>query len=261
MRLRLALVQFARGEERRENLRRMLGLLSTLSGVGLVCLPENWLGREVLGEEEWGEVLGALGEEAERGRFSLLTGGAYLRRGRRIFSSCHALDARGRVVGRFDKLFPSQSMGERNFLSAGERSGPLRLGGVRVGVVVCVDALYPEPCRFLCSGGAQLLLNPSNIPENRVGTWRHVGVTRAVENGVFFAFINNTRTSYPDGRRVVGHSFLASPRGEILAEAGGEEAVLEAAVDLSQLREARSRWPFLRDARRFWRSAGRAPGG
>jgi predicted amidohydrolase len=261
MRLRLALVQFARGEEREENLRRMLGLLSTLSGVKLVCLPENWLGRELLGEGEWREVLEALGEEARRGGFSLLTGGAYLQRGRRIFSSCYALDARGRVVGRFDKLFPSQSTGERSFLSAGRESGPLRLGGARVGAVVCVDALYPEPCRLLCSRGAQLLLNPSNIPQNRVETWRHVGVTRAVENGVFFAFVNNTLSSYPDGRRVVGHSFLASPRGEILAEAGEEETLLEATVDLSLLREVRSRWPFLRDSRRFWRSAGSAPVG
>jgi len=251
VKLRLALVQFARGKDKEGNLDRMLGLLSTLSGVELVCLPENWLGGEVLGEEEWEKVLEALGEKTEEGGFFLLTGGAYLRRGKRIFSSCHVLDARGREVGRFDKLFPSRSIGERAFVSGGREAPPLRLGRIRVGAVICVDALYPEPCRRLSLRGAQLLLNPSNIPENRVETWRHLGVTRAVENGVFFAFVNNTRTNYPDGRRVVGHSFLASPKGELLAEAGEEETVLEVTVDLSVLREVRERWPFLRDARRF----------
>ncbi len=256
MRLRLALVQFARGEEKEENLEHMLDLLSTLSGAGLVCLPENWVGREVLEEEEWKKVLGLLGEAAREGRFSLLTGGTYLRRGEEILSSCYALNEQGKVVGRSDKLFPSQSTGERSFLSRGREFGPFTLGGVKLGVVVCVDALYPEPCRTLSARGAQLLLNPSNIPENRVGTWRHVGVARAVENGVFFAFVNNTRSCYPDGRRVVGHSFLVSPTGELLAEAGEEETILEHEVDLSALKEVRLRWPFLRDTGRFWRRAG-----
>ncbi|MEM3012813.1 MAG: carbon-nitrogen hydrolase family protein [Candidatus Hadarchaeales archaeon] len=259
MGLRLALVQFARGERREENLRRMLDLLSTISGADLVCLPENWVGREVLEEGEWREVLGELGEIAREGRFSLLTGGAYLRRGGRILSSCYALEERGRVVGRSDKLFPSQSTGERSFLSRGREFGPFTLGGVKLGVVVCVDALYPEPCRALSARGAQLLLNPSNIPENRVGTWRQVGVTRAVENGVFFAFVNNTHSTYPDGRKVVGHSFLVSPTGEVLAEAGEEETILEGEVNLSVLREVRSRWPFLRDTGRFWRRTGFSP--
>lgn len=260
MGLRLALVQFARGEEREENLRRMVDLLSTVSGVDLVCLPENWLGREVLEEKEWEKVLEILAEISKNGKFSLLTGGAYLKEGRKILSKCYALDSEGRTVGRSDKLFPSLSTGERSFLGKGEVFGPLRLAGTKLGVVICVDVLYPEPCRVLCSRGAQLLLNPSNIPENRVETWRHVGVTRAVENGVFFAFVNNTGSHYPDGRRVVGHSFVVSPKGELLAEAGEEETVLKVGLNFSLLEEARSRWPFLRDTSRWWRK-GRFFGG
>lgn len=253
MKLRLALAQFSRGEEREENLRRMLDLLSTVSGVDLVCLPENWLGRVILEEGEWERVLEALAEAGREGRFSLLTGGTYLKEGRTVLSKCYALDSEGRVVGRSDKLFPSQSTGERSFLSRGRVFGPLKLAGTKLGVVICVDALYPEPCRILCSRGAWLLLNPSNIPENRVETWRHVGVTRALENGVFFAFVNNTGSRYPDGRRVVGHSFVVSPTGEFLAEAGEEETVLRVELDFSLTEEARSRWPFLKDTSGWWR--------
>ncbi|MEM2265922.1 MAG: carbon-nitrogen hydrolase family protein [Candidatus Hadarchaeales archaeon] len=253
MGLRLALAQFTRKEKREENLRHMIDLLSTVSGVDLVCLPENWLGGEVLEEKEWKGILEILAEMSRNGRFSLLTGGTYLREGKKILSKCYALNNEGKTVGRFDKLFPSKSTGERSFLSRGEVFGPLRLAGTKVGVVICVDALYPEICRALCSRGAQLLLNPSNIPENRVETWKHVGVTRALENGVFFAFVNNTGSHYPDGRRVVGHSFVVSPKGELLMEAGEEETVLKVELDFSLLKEARSRWPFLEDTSKWWK--------
>ncbi|MEM0359312.1 MAG: carbon-nitrogen hydrolase family protein [Candidatus Hadarchaeales archaeon] len=251
--MRLALVQFARGEKREENLRRMVDLLSTISRVDLVCLPENWLGREVLEEKEWEGVLEVLAEISRDGKFFLLTGGTYLREGKKILSKCYALNNEGKIVGRSDKLFPSKSTGERSFLSRGEIFGPLKLAGTKVGVVICVDVLYPEVCRVLCSRGVQLLLNPSNIPENRVETWKYVGVTRALENGVFFAFVNNTSSYYPDGRRVVGHSFVVSPKGELLTEAGEEETILKVGLNFSLLKEARSRWPFLEDTSKWWR--------
>jgi len=68
-----------------------------------------------------------------------------------------------------------------------------------------------------------------------------------VENGVFYAFVNNTSSEYPDGRKITGRSFVASPQGDILVEGGEEEEIIECRLDLSVLNRARSRWPFLKD--------------
>ena len=70
---------------------------------------------------------------------------------------------------------------------------------------------------------------------------------------VFYTFINNTLTTYPDGRRVAGQSYVTNPNGDLIFQAGEEEGVFELDLDLSQIDEIRKRWPYLSDIekRRF----------
>ncbi|MGH7929356.1 MAG: nitrilase-related carbon-nitrogen hydrolase, partial [Candidatus Binatia bacterium] len=47
-----------------------------------------------------------------------------------------------------------------------------------------------------------------------------------------------------------GHSFVAGPFGEIVAQAGGNrEEILLAKCDRGKIEEIRQSWPFLRDRR------------
>lgn len=133
------------------------------------------------------------------------------------------------------------------FLSPGKGTRVFEMDGLRIGVMICADALYPEISRSLASKGAWIISNPSNIPEDRLGMWKHVGITRAIENGIFYVFINNTATQYPDGRRITGHSFIAAPDGEVVFEADEDEQVTICELDLTLVTAIRSKWPFLRD--------------
>ena len=46
-----------------------------------------------------------------------------------------------------------------------------------------------------------------------------------------------------------GHSFVAGPQGEMLAEAGIEPTTLIVDVDMKRSENVRRWWPFLRDRR------------
>jgi N-carbamoylputrescine amidase len=53
-----------------------------------------------------------------------------------------------------------------------------------------------------------------------------------------------------DGLEFWGQSFVAGPQGQLLAKAAiDREEILLAQVDLAQIDDTRTHWPFLRDRR------------
>jgi N-carbamoylputrescine amidase len=74
-----------------------------------------------------------------------------------------------------------------------------------------------------------------------------------VSNGCFVASVNRIGREAPaggDGIEFWGQSFVAGTSGELLARASvGKEEVLLARIDLGQIDDTRTHWPFLRDRR------------
>jgi len=253
LKLRIALVQFGRDElDKPKNVDRMLSTLSEIKNADIVCLPEAWTGKGLLLEEvECESLVSSLCQLAAKNGYNLLTGGLFNRRGEKIFDTCHVINRKGKEIGFYDKRFPSAAFNEREFVSPGNVSPVFKVDNVNIGVLVCVDALYPELARSLALNNACIIFNPSNIPQNRSELWKHISVTRAAENTVFYVFVNNTNTRYPDGRIVKGHSVVAAPDGEVLLEAGEEEKVFQVELDLSQIDMIRKRWRYLNDIRQL----------
>jgi len=253
LKLRIALVQFGRDElDKPKNVDRMLSTLSEIKVADIVCLPEAWTGRGLFLEEKECELLlSSLCRLAAEKGYNLLAGGLFNRRGEKIFDTCHIISRNGKVIGFCDKRFPSTAFNEREFTSPGNVSPVFKVDNVNIGILICVDALYPELARNLALNNASIIFNPSNIPQNRSELWKHVSVTRAAENTVFYVFVNNTNTRYPDGRMVKGRSIVAAPDGEVILEASEEEKVFQIEVDLNQIDRIRKRWRYLNDIRKL----------
>jgi predicted amidohydrolase len=118
-------------------------------------------------------------------------------------------------------------------------------GPVRVGAMICYDREFPESARLLMLKGAELILTPNACPMelNRLSQLR----ARAFENMLAVA-----TCSYPDsvpdcngGSSVFdGVAYLpelAGSRDTCLLQAGGEEGVYLAGLDLDMLRAYRGR--------------------
>ena len=130
-----------------------------------------------------------------------------------------------------------------------------RLGEVSVGSMICYDREFPESARVLAMNGAELILTPNACPMeiNRLCQLRG----RAFENLTAIATVN-----YPLGKPDCnGHSTLfdGTPwqdgvpwggRDMCVLEAGEEEGVYLAELDLTLLRKTRSEEPYGPDYRR-----------
>ena len=133
----------------------------------------------------------------------------------------------------------------------------------RIGVLICWDQWFPEAARLTAMQGAAVLFYPTAIgwhPREKAAfgaeqreAWRLVQRGHAVANGVYVAAVNRVGHEIPaaggDGLEFFGASFVAGPMGELLAEAGQEEAVLVARVDGERIEAVRRGWPFFRDRR------------
>ncbi len=247
--MKIALVQPARDRlDKERNFQTVIRLLGNIRDVEIVCLPENWAGVVIFSEAELAEVLALLGRYAQKGHYMLLTGSLIVAHKDYKIARGHVIGPDGAVLGYTEKIFPSNAVGERGFLRPGERLPIFITETARFGIAICVDLFYPELIRSLAQRDIQILFNPSNIPENRIGLWRSLLCARAAENTIFVVFANNTKSFYPDDRPVSGHSMVVSPRGDVLFEADDAEGVYTVELDLTQIAEARKRWPYLTDS-------------
>lgn len=164
-------------------------------------------------------------------------------------SVCPMVSEKG-LINYSEKIYPSRATGERMGISSGNRLGIVDVNGWRVGCIICVDAMYPELPRLLARHGVDIIINPSSISVDRVPLWRSLGLIRAFENSAYFASAMGTGYKYPDGRDVLGGSFVASPNGEfILTVDLGNEGLFTAIIDYNEIEYARSRRGYVDDLR------------
>ena len=94
--------------------------------------------------------------------------------------------------------------------------------GVKLGMMICFDWIFPEAARTLALAGARIIAHPSNL----VLPWcPEAMITRSLENGVFTMTANRIgrelRTDTP--LEFIGLSQVVSPLGKRLAQLGSDE--------------------------------------
>jgi len=176
------------------------------------------------------------------------------------------IDAGGELLGIYRKMhIPDDPLYYEKFYFApgdlGFRSWPTRYG--KIGVCICWDQWYPEAARLTALQGAQILFYPTAIGwhpsekkehgQHQHAAWETVQCSHAIANGCFVAAVNRVGLEKPAGGAGIefwGQSFVAAPSGQILARASADqEDILLVPVDLEQVDQARTHWPFLRDRR------------
>ena len=137
--------------------------------------------------------------------------------------------------------------GETTVMSAGEQLvvTPTVLGST--GLATCYDLRFPELFRALLDRSATALLIASGWPTARIEHWSLLTRARAIENQMFVIACNGVGTH--NGVTLGGRSVVVDPMGAIVAEAGAEETILRAELDLPLLSRWRANFPVLADRR------------
>lgn len=249
----VACVQLAArdGETPAERLRRVRGLLSG-KRPDLVLLPELWpVGffqfdrYEERAEPVDGPTLRGIGELARELRAHVHGGSIIERRHDGGLSNTSLLvDPDGELVLAYRKrnLFGYRSR-EAELLVPGERTAVVATPLGRVGITTCYDLRFPEPYLELVSQGAELVLVGSAWPHERLEHWRLLTRARALESLFYLVACNAAGTDA--GTRLAGHSVVVDPWGEVVGEAGADEALLVAEIDLTRVGQVRREFPVL----------------
>jgi predicted amidohydrolase len=93
--------------------------------------------------------------------------------------------------------------------------------GVRIGMMICFDRIFPEVARTLALKGAQIIAHPANMV---LPFWQQVMITRSLENAVFSLTANRYGLEELGEKklRFTGSSQLVDTKGNLLLQAPAE---------------------------------------
>lgn len=241
-------------EEKAANFRKVRQLLENarLEPGSLVLLPEMFatgFSMNVTGiaEPEEGPTTRFLAETA-RAHGIYLLGGLVQRapdgRGR---NEAALFSPEGQQVTRYRKLHRFRFGGEQEQYEPGEEIVTAAWGDAVIAPFICYDLRFPEVFRAAIDRGVHLFAVIANWPTAREEHWVTLLRARAIENQAYVVGVNrcghDPKLAYP------GRSLIVDPRGEVLADAGRDEGLISATLDLKALANYRRVFPALADRR------------
>ena len=137
----------------------------------------------------------------------------------------HPGASRGAATATYRKIHLYDSFGyrESDRLTGGadRRRWSSRSAGWQVGLMTCYDLRFPELARRLVDAGRRGARRPGGLGRRRRArstTGARCCAARAIENTVYVVGAGQPAPRY------CGHSLVVDPLGDVLAEAGGDEA-------------------------------------
>lgn len=120
---------------------------------------------------------------------------------------------------------------EKGLFQPGNLGFPVfEVDGIKVGMMVCFDWIFPESARSLALAGAQVIAHPANLV---LPYCPQAAVTRALENHVFYLLADRTGRETLDSESLafIGQSRILGVRGEVLASLDREEQVILTTIE------------------------------
>lgn len=171
----------------------------------------------------------------------------------------------GAVAAQYDKIHMfdvTLANGETHAESANYQPGNTLsladIGGMKLGLSICYDVRFPTLYRRLAQAGADIISVPSAFtrPTGKAH-WHILLRARAIETGCFIIAPAQVG-AHENGRETYGHSLIVDPWGHVLAEAGDDDDMILADLDVSLVEKARAQIPALAHGRGFATPAGEA---
>jgi predicted amidohydrolase len=221
-----------------KNLQKIAGMLEGVRA-DLMVLPELAVSGYVLNnrqelekvaeEIKTSKTVEMFRELSQKNETSYVVGFAEKER-KKIFNSAFLCNPDGELsVYRKTHLFKREkeifAPGDKGFLVKPAKNG------VKIGLMICFDWIFPESARTLTLQGAEIICHPANL----VLPWcQQAMITRSIENRIHTITANRVGTERNGNLEMTftGQSQITNPQGEIVKRVGiYEETVCVAALD------------------------------
>ena len=117
---------------------------------------------------------------------------------------------------------------------------------IKISIMICYDAGFPESCRSLALQGAEIVFCPAAWRIQDVDMWDLNLSQRALENLLFVVGVN--RFGHEGDLELFGKSKICNPRGRVLKELPMDRESVEVfEIDLMDVECFRIEIPYLRD--------------
>ncbi len=149
-------------------------------------------------------------------------------------------------LGYYDKRHLFAFAGEDQHYSAGNKRLIASVKGWKINLQICYDLRFPVWAR---QQGEEydVLLYVANWPEKRNHAWKTLLTARAIENQCITMGLNRVGL---DGNNIAhsGDSLIVGPLGEVLYHCAYEEDVFTITLQKEEITNARTQFPFWKDA-------------
>ena len=142
------------------------------------------------------------------------------RQGEACYNSCCLFSA-GEVKARYRKVHLFDR--EKEMFTPGDSLFEVcDLNGVKIGMMICFDWIFPEVARVQALKGAQVLCHPANLI---LPHCPRAMIVRCIENGIFAITANRVGTEARAGVELtfIGTSEIIGPHGEVLVRSDEKE--------------------------------------
>lgn len=268
--LKVALIQIKAGADKAANLAKVSKFIddavtsSTIGQLDLVMLPECFNSPYAVDQFRnyaelipSGETTSVLSELAKKhGIF--IVGGSIPELDpeldNKIFNTSLTFSPLGQIIAKHRKahLFDIDIPGGITFkesisLTGGDKATVFKLGDFgNVGLGICYDIRFPElasiASRAPHNSFAMFYPGAFNTTTGPLH-WQLLARARAVDNEMFTVLCSPARDVEGGGYQAYGHSLVADPFGNVIAEAGEGEEILYAELDKDLLPKAREGIP------------------
>jgi predicted amidohydrolase len=259
MKIKIAAIQIGPSLKRDQTLEKALNFAKSAveRGAQILCFPElfpyPWFPAKVdkdafqLAETLEDQLIGEMSSFAREKGVILLV--PFFEKGEgEYYNSVAVISPQGSVIGVYRKVhLPDIPLWEeRSYFASGNDFPVFEIEGLKFGVQLSWDNLFPEGPRILALKGAEILFAPTACAFRTQQRWLKLLAGHAICNGFFVVRVN--RVGKEEFQHFYGMSFFLDPEGELIGEpAGLEEGILLAELDLEEAKRAKKEWYLLID--------------
>ncbi len=227
--------------DKEQNFEEIKNLTSNIKA-DLIVLPELFVTgytfiskkeAESLAEDLEGETAQFL-TDISQSTGAIVVGGYIEKDRQKIYNSAMIVSKNG-VIGSYRKIH--LYFKEKMWFSPGDK--PLKvydINGIKIGIMICFDWIFPETARTLAILGADIIAHPANLV---LPYCQSAMVTRCLENRVYAITSNRIGEEIrgDDHFKFTGKSQITSYNGEILSSAPNDKSFIDVIeIDIQKAR-------------------------
>ena len=264
--VKIALCQMNVIDDKEENIKKASSMItgSVSEHADLIVLPEmfncpysNDKFIEYCEEQTTSQTLTAISKLANENNVYILAGSIPEKENDKLYNTSYFFDKTGDIIAKHRKMHlfdidvkDKITFKESDVLTAGNEFTIADTEFGKIGIGICYDVRFPELARIMVENEASILIYPGAFNMTTgPAHWELLFRSRALDNQVYCIGVApalNKDANYHS----YGHSIIANPWGEIIAQANEKESLIVSEIDLDEIKKVREELPLLKNKRK-----------